>query len=173
MSKHELKSIAKESVPRALEKAERYRLLNEPFLAESICLDILAIEPDNDAALVCYVLALTDQFGAGLSPSAGGGNVKKARAAVAKLKTEYQRHYYSGLICERRGQAYAESNALGSREPAWDYIVEAMECYEKAAVDPHEKANDDPTLRWNTCVRLIQAHGLTEPSVERSEHPLE
>jgi hypothetical protein len=168
MSKHQLKSIAKESVPRALEKAERYRLLNEPFLAESICLDILAIEPDDETALVTYVLALTDQFGTG-----GAANVKKARAAVAKMKTEYAKHYYSGLICERRGQAYAESNAMGSRDAAWDYIAEAMECYEKAAADPHEKGNDDPTLRWNTCVRLIEAHGLVEPSVERSEHPLE
>jgi len=164
----QLKSIAKESVPRALEKAERYRLLNEPFLAESICLDILAVEPESEPALVCYVLALTDQFASG-----GASSVKKARAAVAKLKTEYQRHYYSGLICERRGQAYAESNAMGSREAAWDYIAEAMECYEKAAADPHEKGNDDPTLRWNTCVRLIAAHGLVEPSVDRSEHPLE
>lgn len=168
MARHHLKSIAKESVPRALEKAERYRLLNEPFLAESICLDILAIEPENEAALVCYVLSLTDQFGAG-----PGGSVKKARAAVAKLRTEYQRHYYSGLICERRGQAYAESNAMGSRDAAWDYIAEAMECYERAAADTHEKGNDDPVLRWNTCVRLIEAHGLVEPSVERSEHPLE
>jgi hypothetical protein len=167
MPRHQLKSIAKDSIPRALEKAERYRLLNEPFLAESICLDILAVEPDNEAALICYVLALTDQFGA------GSGNVKRARAAVGKLKTEYQKHYYSGLICERRGQAYAESNALGSRDAAWDYIQEAMECYQKAANDPHEKGNDDPILRWNTCVRLIEAHGLSEPSVDRSEHPLE
>src|SRR5690348_11285366 len=61
MSTQQLKSIAKESIPRALEKAERYRLLNEPFLAESICLDILAVDPENGKALVCYVLALTDQ----------------------------------------------------------------------------------------------------------------
>jgi hypothetical protein len=168
VSKHQLKSIAKESVPRALEKAERYRLLNEPFLAESICLDILSIEPENAEALVCYVLSLTDQFGTG-----GSGNVAKARAAITKMKTEYQRHYYTGLVCERRGQAYAESNAYGSRDAAWGYITEAMEWYEKAAADPHEKGNDDPTLRWNTCVRLIDSHGLVEPSVERSEHPLE
>jgi len=167
MSKQQLKSIAKDSIPRALEKAERYRLLNEPFLAESICLDILAVDPENAEALVCYVLALTDQFGSGTP------NVKKARAAIAKLKTAYQRDYYSGLVSERRGQAYAESNALGSREAAWDYIAEAMECYERAAADPHEKGNDDPTLRWNTCVRLIEAHGLVEPSPTRSEHPLE
>lgn len=168
MPKLQLKSIAKESVPRALEKAERYRLLNEPFLAESICLDILAVDPDHAEALVCYVLSLTDQFASG-----GHGNVQKARTAIAKLKTEYQRHYYTGLVCERRGQAYAESNALGSRDAAWGYIAEAMEWYEKAAADPHESSNDDPTLRWNTCLRLIESHGLVEPIAERSEHPLE
>ena len=40
----ELKPLSKESIKAALEKAERYRLLNEPGLAESICLDILEIE---------------------------------------------------------------------------------------------------------------------------------
>ena len=32
----DLKSISTDAVPKALEKAERYRLLNEPSLAESI-----------------------------------------------------------------------------------------------------------------------------------------
>jgi hypothetical protein len=42
----DLKPISIASIPRALEKAERYRLLNEPEQAESICLDILDAEPD-------------------------------------------------------------------------------------------------------------------------------
>jgi hypothetical protein len=46
----------------ALEKAERYRLLNEPKGAESICLDVLAIAPDNQKALTTLLLARTDQF---------------------------------------------------------------------------------------------------------------
>ena len=59
----QLKPIAKTSIPRALEKAERYRLLNEPRQAESICLDILAVDSSNQAALIILLLALTDQFG--------------------------------------------------------------------------------------------------------------
>ena len=58
----ELKTLHAEALPRALEKAERYRLLNEPSEAESICLDVLAIDRDNQAALVTLLLALTDQF---------------------------------------------------------------------------------------------------------------
>jgi hypothetical protein len=42
-----LKPISHDSVANALAKAERYRLLNEPNEAESICHDILQIEPDN------------------------------------------------------------------------------------------------------------------------------
>ena len=41
------KPISKDVIPSALAKAERYRLLNEPGEAESICLDVLQIEPDN------------------------------------------------------------------------------------------------------------------------------
>ena len=58
----ELKTLAAEAIPRSLEKAERYRLLNEPAEAESICCDILAVEPDNQQAIVTLLLALTDQF---------------------------------------------------------------------------------------------------------------
>ena len=39
-----LKTRAPEAVARAVAKAERYRLLNEPAEAASICLDALAIE---------------------------------------------------------------------------------------------------------------------------------
>ena len=61
----ELKPLSKSAIPAAIQKAERYRLLNEPQEAESICLDILAIDPDNREAPVVLLLALTDQFDEG------------------------------------------------------------------------------------------------------------
>jgi hypothetical protein len=48
---YELKPLLKTVVPAALEKAKHYRLLNEAVEAESICLDIIEIEPDNQNAL--------------------------------------------------------------------------------------------------------------------------
>jgi hypothetical protein len=50
----ELKQLHKDAIPAALEKAERYRLLNEPGEAESICLDILAVDPDNQRAVISH-----------------------------------------------------------------------------------------------------------------------
>jgi hypothetical protein len=41
----ELKELSKEAIPAALEKAMRYRLLNEPGEAESVCHDVLCIDP--------------------------------------------------------------------------------------------------------------------------------
>ncbi len=58
---YKLKTISKEAVPQALEKAERYRLLNEPGLAESICQDVLLVDPHNQKAIVMLILALTDR----------------------------------------------------------------------------------------------------------------
>jgi len=58
----ELKLLTKVAVPKALERAERYRFLNEPGEAESICLDVLRVEPDNQKALITLLLALTDQI---------------------------------------------------------------------------------------------------------------
>ena len=43
----ELKPLNKDAIPAALDKAMRYRLLNEPGAAESICLDVLRIDPEN------------------------------------------------------------------------------------------------------------------------------
>src|SRR5262245_8498747 len=81
-----LKPIAKGAIPRALEKAERYRLLNEPEQAESICLDILAADPDNQPALVMLILSITDRFGRGDAPG-----LQRAREYVAGLNDPYQR----------------------------------------------------------------------------------
>ena len=54
----ELKRLSNDAIPAALERAERYRLLNEPFDAESICEDVLVVDPANQAAQVMLLLAL-------------------------------------------------------------------------------------------------------------------
>ena len=56
-----LKPISRDSIETALAKAERYRLLNEPNEAESICRDILEIDSANRQARISLVLAL--EFG--------------------------------------------------------------------------------------------------------------
>jgi hypothetical protein len=63
-----LKPLSKEAIPAAHEKANCYRFLNEPVEAESICLDILEVEPDNQQAIITLLLSLTDQFGLILAP---------------------------------------------------------------------------------------------------------
>src|SRR5436305_13913239 len=82
----ELKLLTREAIPAALEKAHRYRLLNEPEQAESICEDVLRLEPDNQEALVTLTLALTDRFDADrpASPDA-------ARKLLPRLTGEYDR----------------------------------------------------------------------------------
>jgi hypothetical protein len=161
-----LKPIVKEAIPRALEKAERYRLLNEPRLAESICLDILAIEPDNQQAIVTMLLAITDQF-------ADGTNVNKAKELLPRLQGEYEQAYYAGIISERRAKALFITGHLGSKTMAYDWFREAMSWYEKAE-KLHPAGNEDAVLRWNTCARLINNNpDLIPAPEERYELPLE
>jgi len=163
---YELKRLTKTAIPRALEKAERYRLLNEPTEAESICQDILAVEPDNQQALVVLLLALTDQFESGLA-------TKEARDLVPRLASEYERAYYSGIICERQAKARLEHGGPGSGPAAYEWMREAMTWYEKAeAVRP--PGNDDAMLRWNTCARmLMRSPRMTPPQKETVEPELE
>lgn len=143
----ELKPISKEGIAEALTKVERYRLLNEPSQAESICLDILRIDPGNQRALVMMLLAMTDQFGEGVT-------ARQAREVVPRLRSEYDRAYYSGIISERSAMAQMKQGAHGSDYSAFEAIRDAMDCYEKAeALRP--AGNDDALLRWNTCARIL------------------
>jgi hypothetical protein len=164
----ELKPLSREAIPRALEKAERYRLLNEPVEAQSICLDVLRIDPENQQALVALLLALTDQFEEGISDA-----VPQAREVLPRLHDEYARAYYAGIICERRAKAQLKHGGPGSGFVAYHLFQEAKSWYEKAeAVRP--AGNDDALLRWNTCVRILERHAHLRPEpVERLELPLE
>jgi len=156
----DLKTIAKESVAAAVAKAERYRLLNEPHEAESICRDVLSIEPEHGAALVTLLLALTDQFG----PSSVG-RVTEARGLAGRLATEYERGYYEAIVCERWAKAQLRDGAPGHVVYGW--LRDAMRLFEMAeAIEP--AGHDDAILRWNACVRLLQKYPQLVPRDERS-----
>jgi len=156
----ELKRLSPEAVPAALAKVERYRLLNEPWLAESICLDILEVEPDQQEALVNLILARTDQFG-----GQRGATPAEARELLPRLKGEYERAYYAGIICERQAGVHLQRNGPGDGALAYDWLRQAMAWYETA--EPlRPGGNDSAILRWNTCVRTIQRH----PQVRPAEH---
>lgn len=161
----ELKPLSREAIPGALAKAERYRLLNEPWQAESICLDVLRIDPDNQQALVMLLLALTDQFDEGLA-----GVVAQARELLPRLRGDYERAYYAGIICERQAKARLRKDGPGSGVPAYEWFREAMGWYEKAeAIRP--PGNDDALLRWNTCARFLMSHPHLAPGLEEWVEP--
>jgi hypothetical protein len=162
----ELKRITSDGIPSALEKAERYRLLNDPEQAESICRDILAVDADNQETLRVLVLALTDQFASGHVH----GCVRDARGFAMKLEDEYERLYYTGIVFEREARAFL-SRAGAVRSAAYEGLREAMEWYEKAE-DLRPPGNVDALLRWNSCVRTIRRERL-EPEPESGEQPLE
>jgi hypothetical protein len=162
-----LKPLSKEGVEGALDKAEHYRLLNQPRLAESICLDILDIDPANQKAAVFLLLALTDQFGRSSSKAA-----KQALDLARNLKDEYARQYYTGIVHERQGAVALNSGIPGADFDACEWYLEAMKFYEKAeAVSP--AGNNDPVLRWNTCARTIMQYNLQERPLDDSRPELE
>jgi len=153
--KLELKPLSKEGVESAIAKAEQYRLLNNPKLAESICLDVLQTDPHNQKASVILLLSLTDQFGQSSSKARS-----EALAIASKLKDEYSRLYYAGIVHERMGSSSLSSGLPGSEFDAYEWYIEAMEFYQRAETINKVSVNDDPTLRWNTCVRIIQEYNL-------------
>jgi hypothetical protein len=160
----ELKRIAPNSIPEALAKVERYRLLNEPSLAESICLDILEAAPENQEALVALLLARTDQFGAGASQSS-------ALEVLERIESEYARAYYGGIVWERVAHHHLRQGRPSSPSAAYHALFKAMEFYERAeALRP--PGNDDAILRWNTCARIIMRNQSVRPLPFEEPQPI-
>ena len=161
----ELKTLSPEAVPRALAKAERYRLLNEPGEAESICLDVLAIDPANQEVIAMLLLAITEQF------DAHATCVNEAWKTVERLQDEYDRAYYAGIIHERRAKALLRHATPRGGPRAYEWLREAMACYEKAE-GLRPRNNDDALLRWNACARLIMRDSHLVPQSEERGEPL-
>ncbi len=157
-----LKPISTDAIPAALEKANRYRLLNEPGAAESIYLDILAVDADNQDAIKNLVLAMSDRFGKDYA--IGDTHINEY---VAKLRDEYQRAYYTGIVYERRAKATLAKGGLQT----YELFVQAMEWFEKAE-SMAGGDNEEAKLRWNGCARIINRNKL-EPHVMSAGDTLE
>src|SRR5215813_13142771 len=161
----ETKPISPESVAGALAKAERYRLLNEPGEAESICQDILEIEPENQSAISSLVLALTDQI------PQDGQAFPSALATTARLQSAYDRAYYAGIAWERRAKARCHGGGQGAHHYAYEWITRAMQLFEEAE-RLRAPGNDDAVLRWNACVRFLARNKHLAPNVEEAPEPI-
>jgi tetratricopeptide (TPR) repeat protein len=144
-----LKTISPEGIDAALAKAELYRFLNEPEEAESICEDVLAIQPGHQLALRTLGLALTDQFTGSTSD-----RYADAEQAFRQLTESYEQLYYTGLLHERRAKAQLKAG----RPPHTITVLleQAMYSYEQAE-QIRPTGNDDAILRWNRCARLLHS----------------
>ena len=153
-----LKSIPEMAIGAALDKALRYRLLNEPLEAESICLDVLAVDPDNQQALVTMLLAITDLF-----DEEYVGAFHRAKEVLPRLAGQYERAYYEGVIHERWGKVQTSRKVPSTAVTGW--YLHAMHCFERAeALAPSD--NPDAILRYNACVRMFDRIAEVEAPAE-------
>src|SRR5260370_15394680 len=133
-----LKAISKAGIPEAISKAELYRSLNEPEEAESICRDILTIEPQHQLALRLLGLTLTDQF-----TGHGSDRYRETEEVFRQLEDPYERLYYAGILHERRAKAQ-----LNAGQPPYSLVAlfdHALHCFAEAEkIRP--AGNDDAIL---------------------------
>ena len=101
----ELKKLPHASLDAAIAKAEHYRDLNQPEEAESICLDVLDLEPQHAKAWKLLGLAITDRF-----PTGRVGLLEQAIQAFENLPDHYERTYHLGVAWERAAKAHVEKN---------------------------------------------------------------
>ncbi|BBB23871.1 conserved hypothetical protein [Isorropodon fossajaponicum endosymbiont JTNG4] len=144
--------IHQDSIGIVLDNARQYRALREPDLAISIHIDAIALS-DNQDALVVYILALTDQY------SHDGTKVKdkKIIQTIAKLDSEFHRHYYTGIFLERKARAWLKNPM--SQSFAYEGLIEAIGQYEMAEKIAPSHCSD-PILRYNSCLRTIEKERL-------------
>jgi hypothetical protein len=153
--------IHKNSINTVLDKARQYRALNEPDLGISICIDVFAVDENNQDALVIYILALTDQY----SHQHGKIQPQKIIETIAKLKSEFQQIYYTGIFLERKARALLKNPM--SHSFAYAGLMEAIKQYEAAEVIAPAHCSD-PILRYNSCLRTINKEQL-QPRAEFDE----
>jgi hypothetical protein len=146
---YELKRIVPGAIDAALQKADKYRELNQPAEAESICRDVLMIEPEHQLALRILGLAITDRF-----EPWSGERFAEAQAVFGRLRDPYERAFYGGLACER--QAKAQLAAHLPRHSVAPLFDRALAGYAEAE-RLRPPGNDDAILRWNSCVRALRA----------------
>jgi hypothetical protein len=165
----ELKPLSRAAAPAALAKAEKYRFLNEPRHAESICTDVLASDPDNQGALVTLVLAISDQL-----ERRGDAGVHAACEHLARVADPYARAYYEGIVHERRAYSILRGAGPAAEHIAYEWFRRALGKYEEAE-RLRPPGNEDAILRWNTIVRVLQRnpHVRRAPEEPRSEPMLE
>jgi tetratricopeptide (TPR) repeat protein len=145
----QLKTISRNGIVEALAKVQHYRYLNQAEEAESICRDVLAVDPENQMALRLLGLTITDQFTGTLSDG-----FREAQSCFEKLSSPYERAYYQGILHERRAKAQLRAGHLAHSLLA--SFENAMRCFEEAEkIRP--AGNDDALLRWNRCQRLMQS----------------
>ncbi|HIC40565.1 MAG TPA: hypothetical protein EYO74_04090 [Piscirickettsiaceae bacterium] len=153
--------IHKDAISTVLDKARQYRSLREPDLAISICIDVFAVDADNQDALVIYILALTDQY----SHQHGKLQPKKVTEAIARLTSEFHKIYYTGIFLERKARSLLKNPM--SESFAYEGLMEAIAKYEMAEkMAPKHCA--DPILRYNSCLRTIEKENL-KPRAEFDE----
>jgi len=153
-----LKSISQAGISAAIAKAERYRYLNEPEEAESICRDILAVDPHHQLAQRILGLAITDQFSGGVND-----RFTEAAALFKDLEEQYAQLYYTGILHERHAKAQLSAGRPAPAVAA--ELEEAMRYFERAE-QSRTAGNDEAILRWNRCARLLQQMPLPEPREE-------
>jgi hypothetical protein len=160
-----LKPISHDSIETALARAERYRLLKEPNEAESICLDILEVDPANRQAQISLILALTDEI------PQEADSFARAMETIPRLASPYDRAYYSGIAWERRAKAAYAAGGLGPKNHLYDWIVKALGFFEEAE-HLRPAGNDSSILRWNACVRFLERHRELAPATEAAPEPI-
>ena len=154
---YKIKRISTAGIDEAIAKAELYRSLNEPEEAESICRDILAIEPQHQFALRLLGLALTDQF-----TGRGSDRYRETRTDLPAAPEPVRAALLHGDSARATRESTAQCRAAAS--------VSVLALFDQAlhsfaeAENIRPAGNDDAILRWNRCVRLLQnpAYGWDE-----------
>ena len=150
----DLKPLDKGAIPNSIDRAKQYRALNQPWHAESICRDVLAVDPENQQNLIILFLAITDQFGSEKRTK----KISDAEVLLDQLKDGFQKDYAKGIMYERLASAALNMGGVRSGYIAYYHLLDALNWYDKSAKSPEK--SQESVLRWNTCVRMIKQFDL-------------
>ena len=129
---------------------------------ESICLDILELDPNHRSTLDLLLRCRIELLKKGLPQS-----VARAQELIPQLDSDFDQAFYSGMIREAQARYLLEKRGRATSGVAYSWFRHAMDDF--AAASNLDAGRVEPKLHWNACLRTLENNPQCVPPPEDGE----
>lgn len=129
---------------------------------ESICQDVLSLDPTNQEAVELLFRSRVSLLSKGLPRG-----VERAQELVPQFDGDFEKAFFSGLLRENQARYLLDRRGRQASSVAYNWFRHAMDDFEEA--NRQDSTRIEATLHWNACLRTLQANPHCAPNPEEAE----